>query len=61
MNKNPVYGNTIIDIRDNVIKNNPEIQNLINKSRAKSQVATLQTGGNLFRTNQPMYADSVRR
>lgn len=32
MKKNPVYGRTIIDIRDNVIKNHPEIQSLISNS-----------------------------
>jgi len=30
MRKNPVYGKTIQDLRDNVIKTSPEIQGLIN-------------------------------
>ena len=30
---NPVYGRQIIDLRDNVIKQNPEIQSMINKKR----------------------------
>ena len=29
MNKNPVYGKRVIDIRDNIIKQNPELQKLI--------------------------------
>lgn len=32
MRKNPVYGKTVIDLRDNVIKSHPEIQSLIEKS-----------------------------
>ena len=33
MNTNPVYGNRILDIRENVIKKNPQIQKLINNGR----------------------------
>lgn len=29
MNSNPVYGKRILDIRDNILKNNPEIQKMI--------------------------------
>jgi hypothetical protein len=31
MNKNPVYGKRIVDLRDNVLKQNPEITELVNK------------------------------
>lgn len=32
MNKTPVYGNRILDIRDNVLKKNKEIQDLVSKT-----------------------------
>lgn len=32
MNKNPVYGKRIIDIRDNVLKNNPDIVKMVQES-----------------------------
>ena len=32
MNKNPVYGKRVKDIRDNILKKNPEIVKLINST-----------------------------
>jgi hypothetical protein len=31
MNQNPVYGKRIVDLRDNILKQNPEITELVNK------------------------------
>lgn len=33
--QNPVYGKTIIDLRDNVIKNNPEVVKIVEQARKK--------------------------
>lgn len=36
MNQNPVYGKRIIDIRDNILKNNPDIQKLVNTTNPQT-------------------------
>ena len=43
MNKNPIYGKRVLDIRDNVIKKNPDIVKLIENT------PSLELGGWLTR------------
>jgi hypothetical protein len=43
-NENPVYGKRILDIRDNIIKNNPELMAMIANPPQQKQVSTDNSG-----------------
>tara|TARA_R110000868_G_scaffold14414_4_gene67089 strand:+ start:190 stop:3006 length:2817 start_codon:yes stop_codon:yes gene_type:complete len=47
MKTNPLYGKNIIDIRDNVLKNSPEIKNLVDTTRVRDIPYRFDRGGRI--------------
>lgn len=62
MNKTPLYGKRIIDIRDNILKTNPDVQKLVNNTNPSPTTAQLWNTGlqsaNMLDNKNVNYANS---